>query len=47
MGTHHPLTDHQRYQVYALKKAGHDQQCIYQHIRADRQAGGTPDDYRR
>ena len=28
MGTYHPLTEHQRYQMYALKKAGHDQQRI-------------------
>ena len=28
MGTYHQLTEHQRYQIYALKKAGHDQQCI-------------------
>ena len=64
MGTYHPLTEPQRYQIYALRKAGHDQQGIaatlgvspstigrelrrnrgqriYQHIRADRQAGGT------
>ena len=26
MGTYHQLTEHQRYQIYALKKAGHDQQ---------------------
>ena len=25
MGTYHPLTECQRYQMYALKKAGHDQ----------------------
>ena len=28
MGTYHQLTEYQRYQIYALKKAGHDQQCI-------------------
>ena len=28
MGTYHPLTEYQRYQIYALKKAGHDQQDI-------------------
>ena len=28
MGTYHQLTEHQRYQMYALKKAGHDQQSI-------------------
>ena len=28
MGTYHQLTEHQRYQIYALKKAGHQQQCI-------------------
>ena len=28
MGTYHPLTEHQRYQMYALKKAGPDQQRI-------------------
>ena len=28
MGTYHPLTAYQRYQIYALKKAGHDQQSI-------------------
>ena len=28
MGTYHPLTEYQRYQIYALKKAGHDQQSI-------------------
>ena len=28
MGTYHPLTEHQRYQMYALKKAGHSQQSI-------------------
>ena len=28
MGTYHQLTAYQRYQIYALKKAGHDQQCI-------------------
>ena len=28
MGTYHPLTEHQRYQIYALKKVGHDQQSI-------------------
>ena len=28
MGTYHPLTEYQRYQMYALKKAGHDQQSI-------------------
>ena len=28
MGTYHQLTEHQRYQIYALKKAGHDQQRI-------------------
>ena len=28
MGTYHQLTEHQRYQIYALKKAGHDQQSI-------------------
>ena len=28
MGTYHPLTEYQRYQIYALKKAGHDQQRI-------------------
>ena len=28
MGPYHPLTEHQRYQIYALKKAGHDQQRI-------------------
>ena len=28
MGTYHPLTECQRYQIYALKKAGHTQQCI-------------------
>ena len=28
MGTYHQLTEHQRYQMYALKKAGHDQQRI-------------------
>ena len=30
MGTYHPLTEHQRYQMYALKKAGHSQQSITQ-----------------
>ena len=34
MGTYHQLTEHQRYQMYALKKAGHDQQ------RHRRNAGG-------
>ena len=28
MGTYYQLTEHQRYQIYALKKAGHNQQCI-------------------
>ena len=28
MGTYHQLTEYQRYQIYALKNAGHDQQCI-------------------
>ena len=28
MGTYHLLTEYQRYQMYALKKAGHDQQRI-------------------
>ena len=28
MGTYHLLTEYQRYQMYALKKAGHDQQSI-------------------
>jgi IS30 family transposase len=28
MGTYHPLTGYQRYQIYALKKAAHDQQSI-------------------
>ena len=28
MGTYHQLTEHQRYQIYALKKAGPDQPCI-------------------
>ena len=28
MGTYHQLTEHQRYQIYALRKAGHDQQRI-------------------
>ena len=28
MGTYHQLTEYQRYQIYALKKAGHDQPCI-------------------
>ena len=28
MGTYHQLTECQRYQIYALKKAGHDQQSI-------------------
>ena len=28
MGTYHQLTEYQRHQIYALKKAGHDQQCI-------------------
>ena len=28
MGTYHPLTEHQRYQMYALKKAGQDQRRI-------------------
>ena len=28
MGTYHPLTEYQRYQIYALKKADHDQQSI-------------------
>ena len=28
MGTYHQLTEHQRYQMYALRKAGHDQQRI-------------------
>ena len=28
MGTYHQLTEHQRYQIYALKKAGHSQQSI-------------------
>ena len=28
MGSYHPLTAYQRYQMYALKKAGHDQQSI-------------------
>ena len=28
MGTYHPLTECQRYQIYALKKVGHDQQSI-------------------
>ena len=28
MGTYHQLTEYQRYQIYALKKAGHDQQRI-------------------
>ena len=28
MGTFHPLTKCQRYQIYALKKVGHDQQGI-------------------
>ena len=28
MGTYHQLTEHQRYQIYALKKAGHDLQSI-------------------
>ena len=26
MGTYHQLTEYQRYQIYALKKAGHNQQ---------------------
>ena len=25
MGTYHPLTEYQRYQMYALKEAGHNQ----------------------
>ena len=28
MGTYHQLTEYQRYQIYALKKAGHDQQSM-------------------
>ena len=28
MGTYHQLTEYQRYQIYALKKAGHTQQSI-------------------
>ena len=28
MGSYHQLTEHQRYQIYALKKAGHHQQGI-------------------
>ena len=28
MGTYHPLTEYQRYQIYVLRKAGHDQQTI-------------------
>ena len=28
MGTYHQLTEYQRYPIYALKKAGHDQQSI-------------------
>ena len=28
MGTYHQLTEYQRYQMYALKKAGHSQQSI-------------------
>ena len=28
MGTYHQLTEHQRYQIYVLKKAGHTQQRI-------------------
>ena len=28
MGTYYQLTEHQRYQIYALKKAGHNQQRI-------------------
>ena len=28
MGTYHQLTEYQRYQIYALKKAGHNQQRI-------------------
>ena len=28
MGTYHQLTEYQRYQIYALKKAGPDQQRI-------------------
>ena len=30
MGTYHQLTEYQRYQISALKKVGHDQQCIAQ-----------------
>ena len=28
MGTYHQLTEYQRYQICALKKAGHTQHCI-------------------
>ena len=28
MGTYHPLTEYQRYPIYALKKAGHTQQSL-------------------
>ena len=28
MGTYHQLTEYQRYQIYALKKAGHTQQSM-------------------
>ena len=28
MRKYHQLTEHQRYQIYALKKVGHDQQTI-------------------
>ena len=28
MRKYHQLTEHQRYQIYALKKVGHDQQKI-------------------
>lgn len=33
MGTYHQLTEYQRYQIYALKKAGQDQQRIAETLR--------------
>ena len=33
MGTYHQLTEYQRYQIYALKKAGQNQQCIAETLR--------------
>ncbi|MCY3788154.1 MAG: helix-turn-helix domain-containing protein, partial [Gemmatimonadetes bacterium] len=33
MGTYHQLTEYQRYQIYALKKAGQNQQRIAETLR--------------